>query len=382
MNNKLLYVTTTMVLAAAFLSGCGEKTAKTEDADAVIEVSDQDQKEDTVLGGNIGISFPSEENKEQQEEAEEIANELEERGYEVQVAYGGDDGSKQAEQIGQMIEDKVNCLIIMPVDSEQLQDVMKQADKQGIVTVAYDSLITGTDKLSYYVGFDDLSSGEELGDYLIDTMELEKAEKEGDSYTIEFFMGALNDRNNALQLEGIMNKLEKYLKKGTLNCKSLRLTYEDVSIPKGSREIGTKTCENILKANYMDEPLNIICAGEDKLVPGILAALEETGVEKADMPFISAMGNEEETFRQIHNGLQHVQIYEYRSELPSLCVEVVDKEIQGEEIKDMGSCDNGTGKIPSVFGKTDLVTEGNYRSVIEKEEIQLIEEQAGDDDEQ
>lgn len=379
MKKRYLYMAAAVVLAGGLLAGCSQKQEKTA---AVAEAVDEQEEEGSVLGGNIGISFPSEKNREEKAEAEEIRKGLEDLGYQVQVAYAGNDGKKQAEQIEQMVKDKVNCLIILPINSGKLQNVMKQADKQGIVTVAYDNLITGTDKLSYYVGFDDKSSGEAIGAYLEETLELDKAEKEGNSYTIEFFMGALNDRNSALQLEGIKDKLEKYLKKDILRCKSLRLTYEDASIARASEEIGAKTCENILQANYMDEPLDIICAGEDKLIPGILSSLKEVGTEGKDIPIITGVGSDAEAFRRIDSEKQQVQIYEYRSQLPALCVELIDKEIQGEEMKDMGTCDNGTEKIPALWGETELVTKGNYSSIVEEEEIRLIKEYPGEDDEQ
>lgn len=380
MVRKLLYKGMIVLSMSALLAGCGlkEETVKTstaEEASETLEPTKAPSKDrGEALGGNVGIAFPTKDNKKQVEEAEEIKAQLEEKGYEVEIAYAGGDGDKQAQQVNQMVEDKKNCLVILPIDSEQLKKPLAQADKQGITVVSYDQLITGTDAVSYYVGYDYAEMGKSVGSYLVETKKLDTAKKEKKSYTVEFFMGALNDRTSQLQLEGILEVLNPYLESGVLECKSLRSAYEDVSIAKGSGEIAGQTCDSIMKANYMDQPVDIVCVGNDDMVDDVVGALKQQSGFEENWPLVTGCGGTKEAFQRMKDGIQSLTIYNSRDNLPQLCADLIHKEIQGEEIKDLQECDNGTAQIPSVFGRTKVAYADNYQQVMKDAGITLDKE--------
>lgn len=367
---KRWYRTIALLTMGVLLCGCGaqKNTANTEEIQTEEEETQESKTEKTQEtkeepGEVVGILFPDKDDKTLRAEAEKIKRELEEKEYPVELVYAGNDGKKQAEQIRQMVKDKVSGLVICPVNSGDLKDSLKQAKKQGILVISYDKLIANTEDLSYYVGFDYNEIGKEAAEYFVKEKKLDSAKKEKKSYTIEFFMGALDDMNGRIQMDAMMNVLDPYFDQGVLKCKSLRTAYEDVSIAKGSKEIARKTCDNIMKANYMDKPVDLIYVGNDDMVEHVVAALkEQSGFEKS-WPVIAGSGSDEAVFERLKEKTQALSVYQIRETLPQLCVDLVDQSMQGEESKDLGTVNNGSAKIDAVFGKIKTADQNNYQQI-------------------
>ena len=367
---KRWYRTIALLTMGVLLCGCGAQrnTANTEEIQIEEEETQESKTEKTQEtkeepGEVVGIVFPDKDDKVLRAEAQKIKRELEEKEYPVKLVYAGNDGKKQAEQIRQLVKDKVSALVVCPVNSGDLKDSLKQAKKQGILVISYDKLIANTEDLSYYVGFDYNEIGKEAAEYFVKEKKLDSAKKEKKSYTIEFFMGALDDMNGRIQMDAMMNVLDPYFDQGVLKCKSLRTAYEDVSIAKGSKEIAGKTCDNIMKANYMDKPVDLIYVGNDDKVEHVVAALkEQSGFEKS-WPVIAGSGSDEAVFERLKEKTQALSVYQIRETLPQLCVDLVDQSMQGEESKDLGTVNNGSAKIDAVFGKIKTADQNNYQQI-------------------
>ena len=367
---KRWYRTIALLTMGVLLCGCGAQrnTANTEEIQIEEEETQESKTEKTQEtkeepGEVVGIVFPDKDDKVLRAEAQKIKRELEEKEYPVKLVYAGNDGKKQAEQIRQLVKDKVSALVVCPVNSGDLKDSLKQAKKQGILVISYDKLIANTEDLSYYVGFDYNEIGKEAAEYFVKEKKLDSAKKEKKSYTIEFFMGALDDMNGRIQMDAMMNVLDPYFDQGVLKCKSLRTAYEDVSIAKGSKEIAGKTCDNIMKANYMDKPVDLIYVGNDDKVEHVVAALkEQSGFEKS-WPVIAGSGSDEAVIERLKEKTQALSVYQIRETLPQLCVDLVDQSMQGEESKDLGTVNNGSAKIDAVFGKIKTADQNNYQQI-------------------
>lgn len=381
MKRRYLYMIISATLALTLLTGCQKQKAAengVETAEIIEEEPEKTTDKDPVLGGNIGISFPTKDDSDRKAEALELQRNLKDLGYDVQIQYAGNDGEKQAEQLTAMIKEKVNCLVILPVNSEKLEKPLEQADKQGITVISYDSLIIGSDKISYYVGYDDETIGKEVGEYIEKEKALATAKKEKKSYTIEFFMGALNDGNSQLRLKGIIGTLEPYFANGVLNSRSLRTEYADTSIAKASIEIAEKTCDNIMKANYLDKPVDIVCAGNDDLAGGIIQALQAQSNTEKNWPIVTGADGTAEALLRIAEGRQAMTVYKSDDSLVDLCTDVIDREIQGEKQKNLGTCNNGSSEIPASYAKAEVVTKDNCEQVMKSAGITV---DTGDKDE-
>ena len=66
----------------------------------------------------------------------------------------GGDPALQISQIQEFIDEQVSALIIDPVDSYGLTDILKTAKEQEIPVISYDSLIRDTADINYYATYD------------------------------------------------------------------------------------------------------------------------------------------------------------------------------------------------------------------------------------
>lgn len=352
---------------ALMMAACSSKeAASTEESQNNVQTQEQGKEEgkeetenrktsDAVLGGNVGILFPGREKDASSAQARQLEKLLQEKGYETELVYAGFDGGRQEIQAEEMIRAKKNCLIIYPTDSQQLEKQLAQAKKQGITVVSYRDLIENTKDVSYYVGFDYSKIGKETGEYIVKQKKLDKAKQEKKSYTIEFFMGSLTDRNLRVMFDSMKEVLDPYFEQGVLQCDSLRLSYEDASIAKASKEIAGKTCENIMKANYQDDPVDIVCVGDDIMGDSILEALKAQDGFKKQMPLVIGCHADEATEKRMKDGLQALSYQLEEEQLPKLCADLVHQAIQEEKGKTDNTIDNGKAKIPAVFAESKAV---------------------------
>lgn len=367
MRKKIRYQLLLPIVAATLLlGGCGKK-----EGTVGVETT---PKAAEVLGGDIGILFPSKDNKTQNLEARELESRLKEKGYRVEIAYAGENGETQAEQANQMINDKKNCLVVLPIDSEILQKPLEKAKKQGISVISYDRLVADTENISYYVGFDYEAMGESIGSYFSETKKLGTAKSEGKHYTMEFFMGDVDDLNCKQQMKGILKVLKPYMDENVLQVKSLRTAYEDVSIVKESKDIARETCVGIMQANYMDEPVDLVCVGADSMTDVIVDVLKQQSGFEENWPMVASCGISEEAFRRLQNGTQSMLICSYREDLPRLCADLIHQEIQGEEIRNLQTYDLDGNEVSAVFGKTELAYSDNYQQIMRDVGITLDQE--------
>ena len=73
--------------------------------------------------------------------------------------------------------------------------------------------------MNYYACDDTRAIGNEVAGQIIKNMDLDKAQEEKQSYTIEFLMGSTDDNGALFFCNGVLEKLQEYLDDGTLICK-------------------------------------------------------------------------------------------------------------------------------------------------------------------
>ena len=65
-----------------------------------------------------------------------------------------------------MLKDGIDCLVVCPVNSQILMDVLKEAKERKVPVIAYDRMIMDTDAVRYYASFDNESIGNSIGMYI------------------------------------------------------------------------------------------------------------------------------------------------------------------------------------------------------------------------
>lgn len=376
MKRKLCSIVLGTAMAASLLAGCGGSAAGTPAAAAATTAAQSEAKSEagsteapvqTGAGRKVGVAMPTQSSERWINDGANMKKQLEALGYEVDLQYAEDDVQMQVSQIENMIASGVNCLVIASIDSSALVNVEEQAKNAGIPIIAYDRLLMDTDAVSYYATFDNKGVGTAIGEYIKETKKLDEAKADGQSYTIEFFMGSPDDNNALFLYNGLMEVLKPYLDDGTLMCKSGRTSFEDTCILRWSQETAQQNCENYLTGFYADEKLDIAATAFDGFAYGCKAAFEGAGYKVGvDWPLITGQDAELMATKNIISGYQTMSIYKDTRLLASKCVTMVQAVMEGTEpeINDTEQYNNGKIVVPSYLCTPVAVDQSNYEKII------------------
>lgn len=365
-----------LILALAMalaLVACGGNSGNSQDAGDDKQVSDgagddgaANDQEQVGAGKTIGLAMPTQSSERWINDGGNMKKQLEALGYEVQLQYAEDDPQAQVSQIENFVGQQMDCIVIAAVDSGALTGVEAQAKAAGIPIIAYDRLLMDTDAVSYYASFDNEGVGTAIGQYIKDKKDLEGARANGESYTIEFFMGSPDDNNAVLLHRGVMGVLQEYLDDGTLVCKTGRTSFEETCILRWSQETAQQWCENYLAGYYADEDLDIACSAFDGFSYGIRSALESAGYTDANWPMITGQDAELMATKNIISGKQTMSIYKDTRLLAEKCVTMVNAVCNGTEpeINDTTTYNNNVITVPSYLCTPVAVDKDNYKEVI------------------
>lgn len=305
----------------------------------------------------VGISVPNDTDPRWALEIATLTQQLESEGLTAIVEQAQDDVFLQVSQIQALIAKPVDCLVIAAIDSLPLTDVLLSAKQAGIPVIAYDRLLMQTDAVTAYVGYDYQAIGAAMADYIVNAKQLETAQAEGRSHTIEFFMGSPDDNNAVLLYAGIQQVLQPYLDRGVLICRTGRTAFEDVCIQNWSAELAKTHCESYLTSCYADAPLEILCAASDEIADGCVSALE--AMEHAsdeNWPLLTGQGAKETAIQRLAAGQQSMTVHKTLTDLPAACLDAI-KAALGITDADWDGpvCHNGFVSIPARFCEFTLV---------------------------
>ncbi|MEU9671756.1 substrate-binding domain-containing protein, partial [Streptomyces bobili] len=104
--------------------------------------------------GTIGIAMPTRASERWLTDGKSVVKDLENKGYKTKLVYGDDDPKAQVAQVGELVEQGVDALIIAAIDNKSLNGVLQKAADADIPVISYDRLILGSANVDYYVSFD------------------------------------------------------------------------------------------------------------------------------------------------------------------------------------------------------------------------------------
>lgn len=314
----------------------------------------------------VGICLPEQTSQRWEEDARELTAYLEQKGFRVLLENARQDAALQANQVAQMIALPVDCLVVAAVDSISLLQVLEQANNANIPVIAYDRLLMSTNAVSCYVGFDSRSAGRQLAQHIADAKQLQQAQQEAGSYTVEFFMGSPEDSNAALLYMGVMEVLQPYLDSGTLVCCSGRVAFEDTCIQGWSQDTARQDCLSYLMEYYMDAPPDILCAASDAVAQGCREALVQAEYTlEESWPVLTGQGASLDAARSILSGQQSMTLFADSGQLTQLCVSAVEAALSGTVDSWAETvCHNGSVEVPATLCTPVVVDAQNLRQIL------------------
>lgn len=377
MKRKVISLLLTTVMAGSMLVGCGNTNTSNENVETSTSTetnlgdaepsAEEETPDGSGDGKTVGVAMPTQSSERWINDGNNMKQQLEDLGYEVDLQYAEDDPQAQISQIENLVAKGVDCLVVAAVDSYSLGNVLAQAKDAGIPVIAYDRLLMDTDAVSYYATFDNKAVGTMIAQYVEDKMQLATAKEEGRSYNVELFMGSPDDNNAYFVYDGIMEVIQKYLDDGVLVCRSGQTDFESNNTLRWSQETAQQRCENILTANYADEKLDIAITAFDGLAYGVRSALEGAGYKVGeDWPLVTGQDAETMACKNILSGHQTMTICKDTKVLAQKCVSMIQAVLEGTEpeINDTEQYNNNVMTVPSYLCVPVAVDKDNIKEVI------------------
>jgi putative multiple sugar transport system substrate-binding protein len=326
----------------------------------------------------IGVAMPTQTSERWIADGKNVKQQLEDKGYKVDLQYANDDIPTQSQQIDQMITKGEKLLIIAAIDGTALSSQLQSAADAGIKVISYDRLIRNSPNVDFYVGFDNEKVGEAQGNALLTGLGLLNADGSPGTATgpfnIELFAGSLDDNNTQFFFNGAMKVLKPYIDKGTLVVKSGQTSIDQDAILRWQQETAQQRMENLLTSTYnAGATVQGVLSPYDGISRGVITALQNAGYgptttsQPKPMPIVTGQDAEIASVKLINDGVQSSTIFKDTRLLAEQAVTAADAFLQGKtpEANDTTTYNNGVKVIPSYLLPINTV----YKADIQKQLI-------------
>jgi putative multiple sugar transport system substrate-binding protein len=313
----------------------------------------------------VGVTMPTKSLQRWNEDGANVKAALEAKGYKVDLQYADNKQDVQNSQIENQITQGCDVLVIASIDGGALGGVLEQAKKAKIPVIAYDRLITNTDKCDYYATFDNYGVGKMQGEFIVSALGLDKGEK--GPFTMECFGGDPGDNNAGLFNKGAMDVLQKYIDSGVLVVKSGQTKFPDqIAITNWESKGAQDRMDNLLTAYYADENIDVVLSPNDSLAQGIVASLKSAGYGSADKPFPVLTGQDCDKINvgQIIRGEQSMSIFKDTRVLADQVIAMTDAILAGQTVPTNATYNNGVIDVPSYNCEIKFANKDNWKELL------------------
>jgi putative multiple sugar transport system substrate-binding protein len=326
---------------------------------------------------DIGIAMPETHVLRWQLDGAALLEGAEAAGYRGEVTYGDADQGLQNEQIQNMITKGARVLIIGSVN-EGVNSVVAEAAEEGIIVIAYDRLITGSDDYDYYITFDNFRVGEFQGQAIVDALALTSASA-SDPKFITLFAGSPTDNNANFFFDGAMSRLRPFVQSGVLKIvgpaplESSSSDFTRIATENWRPEIAKARMENLLSNDALNVTLDAVLAPNDTLARAIIEALSADAKYDTteDLPVVTGQDGELASVKMIRDGEQYMTVFKDTRDLAAGAVALADallRDNQSPSIRgarlDTETYDTGVKVVNSYLLEPVNVTIDNWEEVM------------------
>ncbi|HUO56622.1 MAG TPA: substrate-binding domain-containing protein [bacterium] len=286
----------------------------------------------------------------------EIKEDLEGNRAELILRDAEGSSTTQERQVGDLLAQGIQALVILPVDPKKSGSLVEAAHKTGIKVISLERLIP-TGGLDYLIAFDDIKTGELQAKAMV-----EKHPKG----TFALFTGNDGSRIREGQFKG----LSPYTEKGEIQVVSSLSAKNPLTPAQAAKE-----AEALLKPEKFH--VDAVLASNNLRAQGTVLALEKEGL--AGKVPVAGVGEDMESCRRIHAGTQTLTIYDSPKKLGEetayLSAKIARKATQFDcQFTDVETKD---GKTLAVYLSPKVVDGKNLESTIIKDGVQKKEDVYG-----
>lgn len=326
---------------------------------------------------DIGIAMPETHVERWQRDGAKLLEVAEEMGYTAEVTYGDADQGLQNEQIQNFITKGARALIIGNIN-EGVNSVVTEAAEEGIIVIAYDRLITGSDDYNYYITFDNFKVGEFQGQAIEEALDLQNVDSDDPKY-ITLFAGSPTDNNANFFFDGAMSILAPHVERGALEVvgpapmSSDDSAFTRIATENWRAEVAKARMENLLSNAALDVTLDAVLAPNDTLAQAIIEALSAD--DKYDtmdtLPVVTGQDAQLSSVQSIAEGEQYMTVFKDTRDLAAGAVALADALLEGEETPqidgarlDTETYDTGMKVVNSYLLEPVNVTQDNWEEIM------------------
>ena len=311
------------------LSGCGS-----------LEKDQASENTESQKSVRIGISFDTFVVERWQRDRDVFVSTAVELGAEVNVQNANGNVAEQVSQLSYFIEKKMDVIVVVPIESDALVEVIEKARNAGIKVIAYDRIVKNAN-IDLYVSFDNEDVGTLMGKAV--TRKLAK----GDS--VLMICGSKTD-NNVLFVE---SGFEKELRtKGIVVADKV---YTDGWKAELAAEYVGNNMDKVRQAKA------IMC-GNDDIAGQVIRVLSENRM--AGDVLVIGQDADLEACQRIVAGTQYMTVFKPVEKLAKCTAEAAVALAKGETVVAEDSIDNGKVQVPYLKLEPLAVTKENMDAVI------------------
>ncbi|HUD09263.1 MAG TPA: substrate-binding domain-containing protein [Patescibacteria group bacterium] len=271
-------------------------------------------------------------------------------GATVTTLVANSDDNTQIAQIQNLINQKVNVIIVVAHNATALTGVIDQAHKAGVKVIAYDRMILNSNP-DLYVSFDSAKVGELAAQYVMNAVP-----KTVIVPNVAFVGGSPTDNNATLVRNGAMSVLDPLIKAG-----KAKLVFDQYTA-----NWDAQTAYVNLKA-FLDRggKVDAVVVSNDGMATGVVKALTEHGL--AGKVPVSGQDAELTAVKRLVDGTQTVTLYKpITAEANEAILGAIDM-ANGKMPKTTGVTNNGTIDVSSYLLNPIPVTKDTIKTTVIKD---------------
>ncbi|MGW3629671.1 sugar ABC transporter substrate-binding protein [Streptomyces sp. NPDC005122] len=266
--------------------------------------------------------------------------------------------SKQNTQLQQLVDDKVDVLLVDAVDSKAIASGVRKAKAAGIPVIAYDRLAEGP--IDAYISFDNELVGEVQGKELLKALGTSAATKQ-----IVMMNGALTDPNAAQFKAGAMSVLDGKVEIARrYDTKDWDPAHAKSNMEEAISAIGINNIAGVYSAN-------------DGIAGAVIDAMKTVGI--SNVPPVTGQDAELDAVQRILAGDQYMSVYKSYPQEATAAAEMAVAKVQGRGIEfdalTRDRVDSPTAKkIPSQLVPVVALTKDNIKETVLQDDIYTVAE--------
>jgi len=255
---------------------------------------------------------------------------------------------KQANDVDNLLTQKVDVLVIAPHDATQAASMVDKAKAQNVPVISYDRLIN-SDKIDAYISHQVPVIGKKIAEYA-----LQKVPK--GNYVMVY--GASTD-NNAV----IMKKAELEVLQAAIDKKDIKVVADNF-ITDWRPDEALKMAENALTQN--NDNIQAFVVSNDGMAGGVISALEKKGL--AGKVIVTGQDAALDALQRIAEGKQTMTVYKPIIPLASAAVEAAVKLAKKEKLDTKPFMNDVLKKeVPAILLEVSSVDKANLMDTVVKD---------------